>query len=94
MNVFDEIYVFLFSVPLYRFLEKTLVASGGQPTKPLYLLTNKAIGVPVFDTTQNQLVNKVGIENFKIQCQERQKSNSMLVPTENVCQKLEIQTLS
>ncbi|XP_028406945.1 spatacsin-like [Dendronephthya gigantea] len=41
------------------FLERTLVASGGQTTKPLYLLTNKAIGVPVFDTTQNQLVNKL-----------------------------------
>lgn len=44
----------------FRFAEKTCVASGGQSTKPLYLLTNNAVGVPVFDTTQNELVNKVG----------------------------------
>ncbi|CAB4021386.1 spatacsin-like isoform X2, partial [Paramuricea clavata] len=41
------------------FLEKTFVASGGHSTKPLYLLTNNAIAVPIFDTTQNELVNKI-----------------------------------
>ena len=46
----------------FRFLEKTFVTSGGQSTKPLFLLTNDALGVPVFDNTQNELVNKVRLQ--------------------------------
>lgn len=40
-------------------MEETVVTSGGQPTRPFYLLTSTKIGLPVFGTSQNELVNKV-----------------------------------
>lgn len=42
-------------------MEETVVTSGGQPTRPFYLLTSTKIGLPVFGTSQNELVNKVHV---------------------------------